>query len=186
MIEGLVRPDLLREQAYIDGLWQHSTERFPVTNPATGAVIAAVANMGAAETQLAIAAAKRAQPTWAAKTAKERVVILRRWHDLMMVHQEDLAQIMTTEQGKPLAESRGEIAYAAAFLEWFAEEEKRAYGEVIPSHRIDHRLVTIRQPVGVVTAITPWNFPAAMIDNYVHLPVNHLVAASEKLAARLH
>jgi succinate-semialdehyde dehydrogenase/glutarate-semialdehyde dehydrogenase len=119
--------------------------------------------MGAAETRRAIAAATAAQPAWAARTAKERAVILRRWFELLMSNQEDLATLMTAEQGKPLAESRGEIAYAAAFIEWFAEEGKRLYGDTIPGHAADKRIVVLRQAVGVVAAITPWNFPLAMI-----------------------
>ena len=134
-----------------------------VTNPANGDVIVAVPKLGAAETRQAIEAAEKAQKLWAAKTAKERSVILRKWHDLMMEHQEDLAQIMTAEQGKPLVESRGEVAYGASFIEFFAEEAKRIYGETIPSPWPTSRIVVVRQPVGVVAAITPWNFPNAMI-----------------------
>jgi succinate-semialdehyde dehydrogenase/glutarate-semialdehyde dehydrogenase len=156
---------LLIERCYIDGQWSgaDSGKTIDVTNPATGAKLGAVPNMGAAETRRAIEAAARAFPAWAAKTAKERSIILRRWFDLMMANQEDLAVLMTAEQGKPLAESKGEIAYAASFIEWFAEESKRVYGDVIPGHHADKRLVVIRQPVGVVAAITPWNFPSAMI-----------------------
>ena len=158
-------PSLLRQQCYVDGAWIDAdgggtTE---VTNPATGAVIGTVPTLGAAETRRAIVAAARAFPAWAARTAKERAAILRRWHDLMLANVEDLAVLMTAEQGKPLAESKGEIAYAAAFIEWFAEEGKRVYGDVIPGHQPDKRIVVLRQPVGVVAAITPWNFPAAMI-----------------------
>jgi succinate-semialdehyde dehydrogenase/glutarate-semialdehyde dehydrogenase len=158
-------PTLLQQLAYIDGQWvpADSGAALPVTNPATGALLGSVPNMGAAETRRAIAAAAAAMPAWAAKTAKERATILRRWHDLMMANQEDLAVLMTAEQGKPLAEARGEIAYAASFIEWFAEEGKRLYGEIIPGHQPDKRIVVLRQPVGVVAAITPWNFPAAMI-----------------------
>jgi succinate-semialdehyde dehydrogenase/glutarate-semialdehyde dehydrogenase len=132
-------------------------------NPATGEKLGTVPDMGAAETRRAIEAAAAAFPAWAAKTAKDRAAILRRWYELMMAHQDDLALIMTAEQGKPLAESKGEIAYAASFIEWFAEEGKRLYGDVIPTHQADKRLLVLRQPIGVVAAITPWNFPAAMI-----------------------
>ncbi len=163
----LNRPDLLREDAFIAGRWTAGARRFPVTNPATGETIAHVADMGAAETHAAIDAAAAAMPAWAAQTAKARAAILRRWHDLIMAHQEDLARLMTAEQGKPLTESRGEIAYAASFIEWFAEEGKRAYGDVIPTHNPDQRLLVLKQPVGVVAAITPWNFPAAMITRKV-------------------
>ncbi|MCE9665593.1 NAD-dependent succinate-semialdehyde dehydrogenase [Halomonas sp. M5N1S17] len=158
-------PGLLKTQAYIDGQWVAGTDgdSFEVTNPATGDVIAKVANVGAAEARFAIEAAHRALPAWQAKTAKQRSVILRRWHDLMLEHQDDLALIMTCEQGKPLAEARGEVAYGASFIEWFAEEAKRVYGDVIPTFAHDRRLVTIKQPVGVVAAITPWNFPNAML-----------------------
>ncbi|GAA5177606.1 NAD-dependent succinate-semialdehyde dehydrogenase [Modicisalibacter zincidurans] len=161
----LTDPGLLKTQAYIDGQWVDGAQgdTFEVTNPATGEVIARVASVGAAETRLAIEAAQRAMPAWQARTAKERSVILRRWHDLMMQHQDDLALIMTSEQGKPLAEARGEVAYGASFIEWFAEEAKRVYGDVIPTIANDRRLMTTRQPVGVVAAITPWNFPNAML-----------------------
>ena len=158
-------PTLLQQLAYLDGQWvpADSGDTLLVTNPATGALLGTVPNMGAAETRRAIAAAAAAMPAWAAKTAKERATVLRRWHDLMMANQEDLAVLMTAEQGKPLAEARGEVAYAASFIEWFAEEGKRLYGEIIPGHQPDKRIVVLRQPVGVVAAITPWNFPAAMI-----------------------
>ena len=136
-------------------------------NPATGAVLTHVPDMGAAETQQAIAAADRALPDWRGKTAKERAALLRRWHDLILANQEDLARLMTLEQGKPLAESRGEVAYGASFIEWFAEEGKRIAGEVIPSPTTDKRLVVIQQGVGVTAAITPWNFPIAMITRKV-------------------
>jgi succinate-semialdehyde dehydrogenase / glutarate-semialdehyde dehydrogenase len=157
--------NLLRMQAYIAGKWENANggATHEVVNPATGEKIGTVPDMGAAETRRAIEAAKAAFPAWAAKTAKERAVILRRWYELMMANQEDLAILMTAEQGKPLAESRGEIAYAASFIEWFAEEGKRLYGDTIPGHQADKRIVVLRQPVGVVAAITPWNFPAAMI-----------------------
>jgi succinate-semialdehyde dehydrogenase/glutarate-semialdehyde dehydrogenase len=156
-------PKLFRSECYIDGEWTSNAKTFPVINPATGAELGTVPKMGAEETRRAIEAAERAWPAWRAKTAKERAAILRKWHDLMMANQEDLAQIMTAEQGKPLAESRGEIAYAASFIEWFAEEGKRAYGDIIPSHQADKRVLVIKQPIGVSALITPWNFPAAMI-----------------------
>jgi succinate-semialdehyde dehydrogenase / glutarate-semialdehyde dehydrogenase len=157
--------NLLRMQAYIGGKWENANggATHDVINPATHEKIGTVPDMGAAETRRAIEAAHAAFPAWAAKTAKERANILRRWYDLMMANQEDLAVLMTAEQGKPLAESKGEIAYAASFIEWFAEEGKRLYGDTIPGHQADKRILVLRQPVGVVAAITPWNFPAAMI-----------------------
>jgi succinate-semialdehyde dehydrogenase/glutarate-semialdehyde dehydrogenase len=159
----LKRPELLRDQAFVAGEWVGSAQTIDVTNPATGGVIATVPRLGAAETRRAIEAAQAAMPAWAAKTAKERATVLRRWFDLMMANQDDLARIMTAEQGKPLAESKAEIAYAASFIEWFAEEGKRIYGDVIPSHAPDKRILVLKQPIGVAAAITPWNFPAAMI-----------------------
>ncbi len=158
-------PSLLRHQCFIDGQWADADSRavIEVDNPATGEVIGTVPRMGAAETRRAVEAAQAALPAWRAKTAKERSAILRRWFDLMMFNQEDLAIIMTSEQGKSLTESRGEIAYAASFVEWFAEEGKRIYGDTIPQHMPDRRIVVIKEPVGVCAAITPWNFPAAMI-----------------------
>ena len=157
--------DLFRRQAYIDGRWCEADngKRFPVTNPATGEVLAEVPEMGGAETHRAIEAAKAAWPEWRRKTAKDRATLLRKWYDLMMANVDDLAKIMTAEQGKPLAESKGEISYAASFIEWFAEEGKRVYGDTIPSPWNDRRLVVIKEPIGVCCAITPWNFPAAMI-----------------------
>ncbi|MBL8908270.1 MAG: NAD-dependent succinate-semialdehyde dehydrogenase [Rhizobiales bacterium] len=154
---------LLKDKCYIAGKWVGGDMTIDVTNPANGNVIVAVPKLGAAETRQAIEAAEKAQKLWAAKTAKERSLILRKWHNLMMEHQEDLAQIMTAEQGKPLVESRGEVAYGASFIEFFAEEAKRIYGETIPSPWPTSRIVVVRQPVGVVAAITPWNFPNAMI-----------------------
>src|SRR5438309_4829468 len=156
---------LFREQCYIDGGWADADERrtIAVHNPATGAVLGTVPRMATAEAKRAVEAAERALPAWSAKTAKERAALLRKWFDLMMAHQEDLAQIMTAEQGKPLSESRGEIAYGASFIEWFAEEGKRAYGDVIPTHQADKRVLVIKQPIGVCGMITPWNFPNAMI-----------------------
>ncbi len=160
---------LFRQQCYINGQWRDadSGQTIDVTNPANGEVIASIPRMGTAETRSAIEAAETAQAKWRNLLAKERSVILRRWFDLMIENQEDLAQLMTLEQGKPLAESRGEIVYAASFLEWFAEEAKRTNGETIPQHQADKRLVVIKQPVGVCVAITPWNFPAAMITRKV-------------------
>jgi succinate-semialdehyde dehydrogenase / glutarate-semialdehyde dehydrogenase len=158
-------PTLLRTKGYIDGAWvdadNEATAR--VSNPATAEVLGTVPDMGVKETRRAIAAAAGAFPAWAARPAKERCHILRRWHDLMLENKEDLATVMTAEQGKPLAESLGEIAYAASFIEWFAEEAKRLYGDVIPGHQADKRILVLRQPIGVVAAITPWNFPSAMI-----------------------
>jgi len=156
---------LLRQQAYIDGAWcdADSGARFAVTNPADGSVIAHVPDMGAAETRRAIEAANAAWGDWRAGAAKERAAILRRWFELIMAAQEDLAVLMTAEQGKPLAEARGEVAYGASFVEWFAEEAKRVYGDTIPSHGRDKRIVVLREPIGVVAAVTPWNFPIAMI-----------------------
>ena len=158
-------PTLLRQQCYLDGEWRNADGggSNPVTNPATGAVLGTVPNMGAAETRAAIEAAAAAFPAWSARTAKDRATILRRWHDLMLANADDLALLMTAEQGKPLAEAKGEIVYAASFIEWFAEEAKRVYGDVIPGHQPDKRIFVLRQPVGVVAAITPWNFPSAMI-----------------------
>ncbi len=156
---------LLRPQGYVGGRWvdAHGGAVVEVMNPATGECLGTVPDMGARETREAIEAAHGAFGGWAVRTGKERAGILRRWYELLLVHQEDLARLMTAEQGKPLGESRGEIAYAASFIEWFAEEGKRVYGEVIPGHQGDKRLLVLRQPVGVVGAITPWNFPAAMI-----------------------
>ena len=159
----LKRPELLREDAYIGGEWVGSDHRIDVRNPATGGLVAQVPRLGAAETRRAIEAAQAAMGPWAAKTAKERSVVLRRWYDLIMANQDDLARIMTAEQGKPLGEAKGEIVYAASFIEWFAEEGKRIYGDVIPGHAPDKRIVVLKQPIGVTAAITPWNFPAAMI-----------------------
>ncbi|HUP96793.1 MAG TPA: NADP-dependent succinate-semialdehyde dehydrogenase [Usitatibacter sp.] len=158
-------PQLLRQQAYVNGAWveSDSKKRIDVDNPADGSHVGAVPDMGAAETSRAIDAAEAALPAWRALTAKERSVILRKWFDLMVAHADDLAQILTAEQGKPLAEAKGEILYGASFIEWFAEEAKRVYGDVIPSPTSDKRIVVIKQPIGVVAAITPWNFPNAMI-----------------------
>ncbi|HEV2300420.1 MAG TPA: NADP-dependent succinate-semialdehyde dehydrogenase [Stellaceae bacterium] len=156
---------LFRQHCYIGGEWvgADSGATIPVTNPSNGETLGTVPKMGAEETRRAIEAADRALPLWRARTAKERAQILRRWFDLMMANQEDLAALMTAEQGKPLAESKGEIAYAASFIEWFGEEGKRIYGDTIPAHGTDKRIVVLKEPVGVCAAITPWNFPAAMI-----------------------
>jgi succinate-semialdehyde dehydrogenase / glutarate-semialdehyde dehydrogenase len=158
-------PRLFKEQCFIDGSWAGADGggTLPVHNPATAATLGTVPNMGTGETRRAIAAAAAALPPWAARTAKERAGLMRRWFDLMLANQDDLAVLMTAEQGKPLAEAKGEIAYAASFIEWFAEEGKRLYGDIIPGHQADKRILVLRQPVGVVAAITPWNFPSAMI-----------------------
>jgi succinate-semialdehyde dehydrogenase/glutarate-semialdehyde dehydrogenase len=160
---------LLRDQAYVDGAWQKadSGRTFPVANPATGQTIAEVADLGVKETRAAIAAANAAWGPWRKKTAKERANTLRRWFDLIIQNQDDLAVLMTSEQGKPLAEAKGEAVYAASFVEWFAEEAKRVYGDTIPQHGPDKRIVVTKEPIGVVAAITPWNFPAAMITRKV-------------------
>ncbi|MEM1143530.1 MAG: NAD-dependent succinate-semialdehyde dehydrogenase [Pseudomonadota bacterium] len=156
---------LLRTQSYIDGAWADSDsgDTFAVKNPATGETIVSIAKAGTTDTRRAIEAADNAMSAWKTRSAKERSQVLRKWFDLIMANQEDLAALMTAEQGKPIAESRGEVAYGAAFVEWFAEEGKRLYGDVIPGPSPDKRIVCIRQPVGVVAAITPWNFPIAMI-----------------------
>ena len=156
---------LFRQQCYLNGQWADadSGETIDVTNPVDNSVIGTIPKMGAAETRRAIEAAEVAQKEWRKLTGKERAAILRKWFDLMMENQEDLAILMTTEQGKPLSESRGEIAYAAAFIEWFAEEGKRIYGDTIPGHTRDTRIIVMKEPIGVTAAITPWNFPAAMI-----------------------
>jgi succinate-semialdehyde dehydrogenase/glutarate-semialdehyde dehydrogenase len=162
-------PSLFRQQAFVGGRWLDaaSGEVKQVFNPATGEVIGTVPNCGAKEARAAIEAADKALPDWRSRTAKARAQLLRKWFDLIMANQEDLAVLMTVEQGKPLQESRGEIAYAASFIEWFAEEGKRAYGDVIPSHGTDKRIVVLKQPIGVTAAITPWNFPTAMITRKV-------------------
>ena len=156
---------LFKQQAYIDGNWvdADSGHLIPVTNPATGMEIGCVPRLGEAETRRAIDAAQAAWPAWRSKTARERARILRRWYELLLQNQEDLALLMTLEQGKPLTESRGEIAYGASFVEWFSEEANRVYGDTIPATQVDKRIVVLKQPVGVVAAITPWNFPNAMI-----------------------
>ena len=158
-------PKLFREQCYLGGAWvgADSGRQLKVSNPATGEVIGSVPEMGAAEARRAVEAADKAWPAWRAKTAKERAVLLRKWFDLMMANQDDLGLLLTTEQGKPLAEAKGEIAYGASFIEWFAEEGKRVYGDVIPQHQSDKRILVLKQPIGVAAMITPWNFPNAMI-----------------------
>ena len=162
-------PTLLRTQAYVGGEWidADSGATFDVTDPATGDVVASVADLGVAEARRAVDLAEVAQKAWAARTAKDRGAVLRRWYELFLEHKEDLALIMTSEMGKPIGESRGEVVYAANFIAWFAEEGKRAYGEVIPTHDPTKRLLVLKQPVGVVSAITPWNFPQAMITRKV-------------------
>src|SRR5918993_187523 len=158
-------PQLFRQSCYVDGAWVNAASggTINVDNPATGEIIGTVRKSGGGETRAAIEAAHRAFPEWRRKTAKERAAALRRWYDLMIANQEDLARLMTIEQGKPVSESRGEVVYAAAFLEWFAEEAKRVYGDTVPGHQADKRIVVIKQPIGVVACITPWNFPLAMI-----------------------
>jgi succinate-semialdehyde dehydrogenase/glutarate-semialdehyde dehydrogenase len=158
-------PSLLKTLAYVDGAWSKAEcgASFHVLNPATGEVLASLPDLGASDTRRAIEAANAAWPAWKAKTGKERANILRNWFNLIMANQEDLAVILTAEQGKPLAEARGEIAYGASFIEWFAEEAKRVYGDTIPGHGPDKRIVVLKEPIGVVAAITPWNFPTAMI-----------------------
>jgi succinate-semialdehyde dehydrogenase/glutarate-semialdehyde dehydrogenase len=161
----LKKTELLKSQSYIDGAWVDAADgtSSQVTNPATGEEVGTVPDLSVEEVRLAVEAAHKAFPAWAAKTAKERAEILRRWFEMIMEAQEELAEIMTAEQGKPLAESRGEVAYGASFIEWFAEEGKRIYGDIIPSQAADKRIVVLKQPIGVVAAITPWNFPNAMI-----------------------
>ena len=160
-------PTLLKTNALINGEWIQGSNRFDVLDPATGIKLADVANLGPAEAEIAIAAANAAWPAWKAKTAKERSIILRKWFDLLMANQDDLARIMTAEQGKPFAEAKGEIAYGASFVEWFAEEAKRVNGETLPQFDNNRRLMVIKQPIGVCAAITPWNFPLAMITRKV-------------------
>ena len=168
-VPALKDPKLFRENGYIDGAWAEADTRarFEVRNPADGSVIGSVPNMGVAETRRAIAAAEAALPAWRALTAKERSKIVRNWYNLIVANVDDLALLLTTEQGKPLAEARGEILYGASFVEWFAEEAKRVYGDVIPTPTNDRRIIVIKQPIGVVAAITPWNFPNAMITRKV-------------------
>jgi len=160
-------PSLLKTDALIDGQWITGPSRFAVHDPATGALLANVANLGPQDAQAAIAAANAAWPAWRAKTAKERSILLRKWFDLLMQHQDDLGRIMTAEQGKPLPEAKGEVAYGASFVEWFAEEAKRVNGETLPQFDNNRRLLVLKQPIGVCAAITPWNFPLAMITRKV-------------------
>ena len=160
-------PSLLKTDGFINGQWVKGSGRFEVIDPATGLKLADVANLGAAEAEAAVAAANAAWPAWRSKTAKERSIIMRKWFDLLIAHTEDLARLMTAENGKPLAESRGEVAYGASFVEWFAEEAKRINGETLPQFDNNRRLMVIRQPIGVCAAITPWNFPLAMITRKV-------------------
>jgi succinate-semialdehyde dehydrogenase len=164
-VPQLKDPSLLRSQCYLDGAWvdADSGKRFNVDNPGDGSMLGSVPDMGAAEARRAIEAANAALPAWRAMTAKARSALLRKWFDLMIAHQEDLAKILTAEQGKPLAEAKGEILYGASFIEWFAEEGKRIYGDVIPAQQADKRIIVLKQPIGVCAAITPWNFPNAMI-----------------------
>ena len=166
---SLQNPTLFQNKAFINGGWADAEngKTYPILNPANGALITEVPDMGAIETKRAIEAANAALPEWKAKTAGERAAILRRWYELQMANVDDLGLILTTEQGKPLPEAKGEIKYGASFVEWFAEEAKRAYGDVIPGHGADKRIVVIKQPIGVVAAITPWNFPNAMITRKV-------------------
>ena len=160
---ALKDPSLFKQQCYLNGEWISGTDTTEVTNPATGEVIGHVPKLGQAEATQAIADANAAWPAWRKKTAKERATILKKWFDLMIANADDLALIMTSEQGKPLAEARGEILYAASFIEWFAEEGKRVYGDTIPTHAADKRIMVTKEPIGVCVAITPWNFPSAMI-----------------------
>ena len=166
-LSQLKDPTLLKTDALINGQWVAGASRFAVTDPATGAHLADVANLGPAEADAAIAAANAAWPAWRNKTAKERSIILRKWYDLLMANQDDLGRIMTAEQGKPLPEAKGEVAYGASFVEWFAEEAKRINGETLPQFDNNRRLMVLRQPIGVCAAITPWNFPIAMITRKV-------------------
>ncbi|MBB3978299.1 succinate-semialdehyde dehydrogenase/glutarate-semialdehyde dehydrogenase [Rhizobium azooxidifex] len=169
LTKHLTSTELLRDRGYVDGNWTggNGTATFDVLNPATGEKLATLPEMGATETSAAIDAAHKAQPAWAARPAKERSAILRRWHDLMVTNADELAAILTAEMGKPLADAKGEILYAASYVEWYAEEAKRINGETIPAPSADKRMLVIRQPVGVVGTITPWNFPAAMIARKV-------------------
>ncbi|ABM95280.1 NAD-dependent succinate-semialdehyde dehydrogenase [Methylibium petroleiphilum] len=163
----LADPTLLKTAALIDGAWVDRGEHFAVTDPATGQVLAQVANLGAADAEAALAAAARAWPAWRAKTAKERASVLMKWYQLLLQHADDLARIMTAEQGKPLAEAKGEVGYGASFIEWFAEEAKRVYGETVPTTDNNKRYLVLKQAMGVCAAITPWNFPIAMITRKV-------------------
>ena len=162
-LDNQTQTSLIKQFSYINGSWHSSEADFAVTDPATGEEITRVSNAGVAETKLAVKAAKKAFKSWSAKPANERAALMRQWFNLMMEHQDELAQILTLEQGKPLAEARGEIAYGAGFIDWFAEEGKRVYGDTIAAPSSDKRIIVIKQPIGVVAAVTPWNFPNAMI-----------------------
>jgi succinate-semialdehyde dehydrogenase / glutarate-semialdehyde dehydrogenase len=164
---NLKDPSLLISSAYIDGAWVASDQRMPVKNPASGQTIAEVADLGVAGARTAIDAAQRAQPDWAARTARERSAILLKWNQLMLDNADDLARILTAEMGKPLLEAKGEIAYGASFIEWFAQEGRRVYGDTIPGHQADKRILVLKQPIGVAASVTPWNFPNAMIARKV-------------------
>ena len=166
-LAALTDPTLLKTDAFIDGVWVSAADRFVVDDPATGRKLADVANLGAAGAEAALAAAERAWPAWRVKTAKERAAILMKWFHLLHQHADDLARLMTAEQGKPLAEARGEVVYGASFIEWFAEEAKRVYGETVPTTDVNKRYLVIKQAMGVCAAITPWNFPIAMITRKV-------------------
>ena len=157
-------PTLLKTDALINGVWVPGSQRFDVHDPATGQKLADVANLGPAEAEAAIAAADAAWAAWRNKTGKERSIVLRKWYDLLMANVEDLGRLMTAEQGKPLPEAKGEVVYGASFVEWYAEEAKRVNGETLPQFDNNRRLLVLRQPIGVCAAITPWNFPLAMID----------------------
>ena len=168
-LSSLKDATLFREQAHVAGAWIGADDggSFAVTDPASGAVLGRVADLGVAETRRAIAAAQAAWPDWRARTAKERAALLRRWHELVLANLDDLALLLTLECGKPLAEARGEVAYGAAFFEWFAEEAKRVYGDIIPATAANKRFLALKQPIGVVAAVTPWNFPNAMITRKI-------------------
>ncbi|MBP7502875.1 MAG: aldehyde dehydrogenase family protein, partial [Aquabacterium sp.] len=166
-LASLKDPSLLKTQGLINGQWVSGASHFAVHDPATGAHLVDVANLGPQEAEAAIAAANAAWGPWKTKTAKERSIILRKWYDLLMANQDDLGRIMTAEQGKPLAEAKGEVAYGASFVEWFAEEAKRINGETLPQFDNNRRLLVLKQPIGVCAAITPWNFPLAMITRKV-------------------
>ena len=166
-IPGLKDPQLLKSQSWLNGRWVDTPSRFPVTNPADGSLIVEVPNLGPADAEQAIATAHAAFPAWARKTGKERAQVMRTWFDLILANADDLAALMTAEQGKPLAEAKGEVMYGASFIEWFAEEAKRVNGDVLASPAADRRLITLKQPIGVCAAITPWNFPIAMITRKI-------------------
>lgn len=167
LLTGLRDPQLLRSESFLNGEWSSAEPQFDVSNPATGERVASVPNLGPADAERAIAAAQAAFPAWAAKTGKERAQVLRRWFDLIVANMDDLALLMTSEQGKPLAEAKGEVVYGASFVEWFAEEAKRVNGDVLASPAADKRLLALKQPIGVCAAITPWNFPIAMITRKI-------------------